>query len=1062
MPLGNPIRKQNESRMVSVLATEGQTVFTVQGGYIINHISVFRNGVRLSHAEDFTAGDGSTVTLNNAANIDDRIDFHIFDRFTVQNAIVGAASSQIISGDLTLTCKLFGELDVPSINTGIVTATELDLNGNVNVSGISTFIDIDARNITCVAATLTGHLNVGTGITITASGADADRTLRIDGTNGSSERGSFIIENKASTSYVNIKSSQGGGDPTTKISMQTATGFIGIGTVTPARLVHQHVDGSGANYHSFTNSTTGVSATNGILVGLTAAEEGLLWNYGSAALRFATNNTERLRIASDGHVKFGDGDPVAVAAVEIENANPVLLLRDTAATSASGDCKYSFGNASHYPVASISHSWDGTNGGLHFYTRLSGTETERLTINSTGLVGIGTDNPSKQLSIYGDSDTCIRLTAALGGAASLQLGDIDDTVKGAITFLNSDNSLRIRGHNNTDRMVITSTGVVGVNTVGARGATFEIQDIGSTGPCLLLAGATDSEGDIAVPIDQDISIGHWNNSDTYTGRLLITSAGRTLIGTGAVTAASNLVAQGGLQVSANGASGAPSLCVGADGSGADTQSLTNNTIKDCRIGYPNYSISEEPIALISGFVGDGSALTDNNAARIYIGGGTSYLNSANQIRFYTNNTNITTTTGTERMRILPNGNIHIGTQAGINNANIHLEKVNAGGDVAIRIHNDTSTDSGSTASLLFTVSPTDNFDAQILRYYRESNNFVVQYSTNNPTIVLTNDQKLRVGGAAHTVDPICGTGGIDIQSMGSAGAFPFVGGADGTSGAVTRSSNTEKQFRMGYPTYGNGSGTMCTFAYMKASSSDNVINIGGGTGWGYAATQIDTHVAGTNTTSTGSLWSRIDHDNTRVTQYWNLVDGSMWNNSDAVDGMAFQGTGRGSMQVVCNRANGYANIYLNKTNTGSGSDVRFVACYWNGNAEGNLQYNTSSGNVELAQESDYRLKKNVADMTNGIDKVKQLRPVTYQWNDLSTKPKDVTLDGFIAHEVAEIIPQAVMGAKDATKTDEDGNENVIAAQEVEQKNLIPTLTAALKEAIAKIETLETKGAALEG
>jgi len=47
MPLGNPIRKQNESRMVSVLATEGQTVFTVQGGYIINQLSVFRNGVRL-------------------------------------------------------------------------------------------------------------------------------------------------------------------------------------------------------------------------------------------------------------------------------------------------------------------------------------------------------------------------------------------------------------------------------------------------------------------------------------------------------------------------------------------------------------------------------------------------------------------------------------------------------------------------------------------------------------------------------------------------------------------------------------------------------------------------------------------------------------------------------------------------------------------------------------------------------------------------------------------------------------------------------------------------------
>ena len=92
--------------------------------------------------------------------------------------------------------------------------------------------------------------------------------------------------------------------------------------------------------------------------------------------------------------------------------------------------------------------------------------------------------------------------------------------------------------------------------------------------------------------------------------------------------------------------------------------------------------------------------------------------------------------------------------------------------------------------------------------------------------------------------------------MGSSGAFPFVGGADGTSNAVTRSDNTEKQFRMGYPTYGNGSGTVNTFAYMKSSSTDNVINIGGGTGWGYAATEIQFYAALGNTTSTGTLLSK--------------------------------------------------------------------------------------------------------------------------------------------------------------------------------------------------------------
>ena len=57
--------------------------------------------------------------------IDDRIEFHVFDRFTVQNAIVGAASTQTISGDVVVNGKIFGNLDVPYYNqSGIVTATE--------------------------------------------------------------------------------------------------------------------------------------------------------------------------------------------------------------------------------------------------------------------------------------------------------------------------------------------------------------------------------------------------------------------------------------------------------------------------------------------------------------------------------------------------------------------------------------------------------------------------------------------------------------------------------------------------------------------------------------------------------------------------------------------------------------------------------------------------------------------------------------------------------------------------------------------------------------------------
>ena len=70
--------------------------------------------------------------------------------------------------------------------------------------------------------------------------------------------------------------------------------------------------------------------------------------------------------------------------------------------------------------------------------------------------------------------------------------------------------------------------------------------------------------------------------------------------------------------------------------------------------------------------------------------------------------------------------------------------------------------------------------------------------------------------------------------------------------------------------------------------------------------------------------------------------------------------------------------------------------------------------------------------------------------------KDKTVDGFIAHEVSGIVPEATTGEKDAV--DADGN---IEPQCIDQSKLVPLLTKALQEAIAKIETLEAKVTALE-
>ena len=103
MAVGRPIKLTPNvaRRQVAVTATSGQTSFTPSGGYRINELAVFRNGVRLVQGSDYTAVDGSTVTLQSGAAVDDIIEFVIFDNFNIADAI-GANGNQTIGGDLVI------------------------------------------------------------------------------------------------------------------------------------------------------------------------------------------------------------------------------------------------------------------------------------------------------------------------------------------------------------------------------------------------------------------------------------------------------------------------------------------------------------------------------------------------------------------------------------------------------------------------------------------------------------------------------------------------------------------------------------------------------------------------------------------------------------------------------------------------------------------------------------------------------------------------------------------------------------------------------------------------
>jgi len=158
----------------------------------------------------------------------------------------------------------------------------------------------------------------------------------------------------------------------------------------------------------------------------------------------------------------------------------------------------------------------------------------------------------------------------------------------------------------------------------------------------------------------------------------------------------------------------------------------------------------------------------------------------------------------------------------------------------------------------------------------------------------------------------------------------------------------------------------------------------------------------------------------------------------------------------------------------------FHTFYYNGNYVGNIA--TSNGvTTGYLSASDYRLKENIVPMTGALAKVALLKPVTYTW-----KADGSDGQGFIAHELAEVVPDCVIGEKDGTREedyevtpaipavlDEEGNEVTPAVEAVMGTRTVPvyqgmdtsflvaTLTAAIQEQQAMINELKAKVAALE-
>jgi hypothetical protein len=151
----------------------------------------------------------------------------------------------------------------------------------------------------------------------------------------------------------------------------------------------------------------------------------------------------------------------------------------------------------------------------------------------------------------------------------------------------------------------------------------------------------------------------------------------------------------------------------------------------------------------------------------------------------------------------------------------------------------------------------------------------------------------------------------------------------------------------------------------------------------------------------------------------------------------------------------------------TGVDGAAIVFYKDGSDKGSIDISGSTTSYNTS--SDYRLKENVVPMTGSIDRLKELNPSRFNF----IADDSVTVDGFLAHEAQEVVPEAVTGEKDAMRTEEYevepavldddggvvteavmGEREVIDAQGIDQSKLVPLLVGALQEAIARIETLE--------
>jgi len=209
------------------------------------------------------------------------------------------------------------------------------------------------------------------------------------------------------------------------------------------------------------------------------------------------------------------------------------------------------------------------------------------------------------------------------------------------------------------------------------------------------------------------------------------------------------------------------------------------------------------------------------------------------------------------------------------------------------------------------------------------------------------------------------------------------------------------------------------------------------TNTGLYRSEADTIAFSTAGTYRMLIGGSLNTDNGGPSLLWKTTSNPIGNN---VDGIQFTSTGRINIGnfancLVLNRHSTEGSVVGIRYNTSNVGSITVTASA--------TSYNTSS---------DYRLKENVVALTGAKARLNDLDVKRFNF----TATPSTTVDGFLAHEVAAVVPEAITGTKD--EEDSDGNP---VYQGIDQSKLVPLLTAALQEAFAEIAALTTRVETLE-